>query len=268
MHGYYLPNRRPDDTHLQIWLRNKVSIPHTADIHEVFATQSQPLLKKYQDFLTDALIVNCQPKLRPNDLKTIKAGVGIIDHAAIQNSGQLLNEIIAAHQIVRLGPYISCLDATWPRMLYPGEIFERMLYEVTLITEPNRIIDQNIILNLLSDTPSGSCTRMAGDLRDFSKEQISALKLAVSKVRKHAFYELKTKAIAAMLSRDSIVAIVLGCAALEGAHGFYMRLALRNKIPGDTGKFNTFMNSLLREQGFLSCSTFRARAYGRERTAH
>jgi hypothetical protein len=157
--------------------------------------------------------------------------------------------------MVRIGPYVSGMGALWPRMLTERETFERILVEVVLLTDPHRTIDKNIILRLLDNIdqlpfslPSGGM----GDLRDYSSEQIAALELAVRKVRNHAFYELKTSAIAAMLGGDSIVAIVLGCAALEGAHGAFMRLTLRDKIPGDVRKFNEFMNGLLREQGFYS----------------
>jgi hypothetical protein len=37
----------PDNDRLQIWLRNKLSIPHDADIYEALATQVSP-----DDFLT------------------------------------------------------------------------------------------------------------------------------------------------------------------------------------------------------------------------
>lgn len=249
----------PDNDSLQIWLRNKLSIPHDADIHEAWATQvmNQIARSSPDDFLTDALIVNRQPELRPGEFEAIRTGkTGAIGSASLRNPGfRLLNEVIAAHQMVRIGPYVSGMGALWPRMLTERETFERILVEVILLAEPDHTIDKNIILALFDNIdqlpfslPSGGM----GDLRDYSSEQIATLELAVRKVRNHAFYELKTNAIAAMLGGDSIVAIVLGCAALEGAHGAFMRLTLRDKIPGGVGEFNKFMNGLLREQGFYS----------------
>jgi hypothetical protein len=207
--------------------------------------------------LTDALIVNRQPKLRPDEFEAIRTGkTEAIGFASLRNPGfRLLNEVIAAHQMIRLGPYVSGMGALWPRMLTERETFERILVEVVLLADPDRTIDKNIILRLLDNIdqlPFSLANEGMGDLRDYSSEQIAALELAVRKVRNHAFYELKTNAIAAMLGGDSIVAIVLGCAALEGAHGAFMRLTLRDKIPGDVRKFNEFTNGLLREEGFYS----------------
>jgi len=242
----------PDNDRLQIWLRNKLSIPHNADILKAFSTRTSP-----DHFFTDALIVNSQPEIRPGEFEAIRTGkTSAIGPASLRNPGfRLLNEVIAAHQMVRLGPYVAGMGALWPRMLTQHETFERILVEVVLLADPDRTIDKNIILGLfdnidqLSFGLGGSGT---GDLRDYSSEQIAALELAVRKVRKHAFYELKTNAISAMLGGDSIVAIVLGCAALEGAHGAFMRLTLRDKIPGNVGEFHGFMNGLLREHGFYS----------------
>lgn len=242
----------PDNDRLQIWLRNKLSIPHNADILKAFSTRTSP-----DNFFTDALIVNSQPEIRPGEFEAIRTGkTSAIGPASLRNPGfRLLNEVIAAHQMVRLGPYVAGMGALWPRMLTQHETFERILVEVVLLADPDRTIDKNIILGLfdnidqLSFGLGGSGT---GDRRDYSSEQIAALELAVRKVRKHAFYELKTNAISAMLGGDSIVAIVLGCAALEGAHGAFMRLTLRDKIPGNVGEFHGFMNGLLREHGFYS----------------
>ena len=98
-----------------------------------------------------------------------------------------------------------------------------------------------------------------GGLNDYSSEQLSSLTHAVRKLRKHAFYELKTNAITAMLHGDSVVAIVLGCAALEGAHGALLRLALRDKVPGEQSRFNKFLDGLLRDQGFFSMAQLTVR---------
>jgi hypothetical protein len=104
----------PDNDRLQIWLRNKVSIPHDADIHQEMnqITQSSP-----DDFLTDALIIDCHPELRSGEFEAIKTGeYGAIGSASLRNPGfQLLNEVIGAHQMVRLGPYISGMFQGWVR---------------------------------------------------------------------------------------------------------------------------------------------------------
>ena len=242
----------PDNEHIQIWLRNKLSISYNADIHEALSTRTST-----ENFFTDALIVNRQPEFRPGEFEAIRTGkTSAIGPVSLKNPGfRLLNEVIADHQMVRLGPYISGMSTLWPRMLTEREVFERILVEVVLLADLDRTIDENIILALfdnIDQLPFGLGGTGIGDLRDYSSEQIAELKLAVRKVRNHAFYELKTSAISAMLSGDFIVAIVLGCAALEGAHGTFMRLALRDKIPGKIGEFNEFMNGLLREYGFYT----------------
>jgi hypothetical protein len=242
----------PDNDRLQIWLRNKLSIPHDADIHKALSTRTSP-----DNYFTDAIIINSRPEIRPEEFEAIRTGkTSAIGFASFNNPGfRLLKEIIAAHQMVRLGPYVTGMGALWPRMLTGHEAFERILVEVVLLADTDLTIDKNIILGLFNNIdqlPFGLGGSGMGDLRDYSSEQIAALELAVRKVRNHAFYELKTNAIAAMLGGDSIVAIVLGCAALEGAHGAFMRLTLRDNIPGDVGEFNKFISGLLREQGFYS----------------
>ncbi|MCH8149005.1 MAG: hypothetical protein IH987_13665 [Planctomycetes bacterium] len=143
-------------------------------------------------------------------------------------------------------------------------MFARILIDVVLLVNPDSTISKDIVLTLFDDVdqlPLELPTVDVGSLRDYSSEQLSGLELAVKKLRKHAFYELKTSADSAMLRDDSIVAIVLGCAALEGALGAFMRLALRDKVPGQSGKFNSFMNVLLRGQGFFSLVQLSVRAF-------
>jgi len=249
----------PENDRLEIWLRNKLSIPHDAAIHEAWVNQgmSQIARSSPDDFLTDALIINHHPELRPGEFEAIRTGKhGAIGFASPQNPGfRFLNEVVAAHQMIRLGPFLSGMGGLWPRMLTEREAFERILVDVVLLADPDRTIDSQDVLRLF-DNVDQLALRLGGggmgDLRDYSSEQLSAMEVAVCKIRNHAFYEIKTRAIAAMLAGDSIVAIVLACAALEGAHGAFMRLALRDKVPGDCGKFKKFVNDLLREQGFYS----------------
>ncbi|WP_420627301.1 hypothetical protein [Candidatus Leptofilum sp.] len=244
---------------IQVWLENRISIPHELEILETLSLLSHHKIagSSEDDFLTTALIVNSQPQLRQGELEAIKTNDGSkIGTASLQNPGfRLLNEIIAAHQMVRLGPYVSSMGATWPRMLSERELFPRILLEVVLVGSTNYFIDEETIIKLLETidfSSFGILEATTGDIRDYSEQQLSELKVAVEKVRKHAFYELKANAITAMLRGDAIVAIVLGCAALEGVHGAFLRLVLRNKIPENYDKFNQFMGSLLREQGFYS----------------
>jgi hypothetical protein len=244
----------PEDERSQIWFRNKLSVPHNADVQQEI---SQIMHSSPDDFLTDALIVNCKPELRPGEFNAIKArNAAAIGPASLQNPGfRFLNEVIAAHQIVRTRPYVAGLGASWPRMLTEREIFARILVEVVLLAEPERLMDKETVLPLIDNIdqlPMSLPTGEVGEIRDYTEEQITELMFAVRKLRNHAFYELKSNAVAAMLRDDAIVAIVLGCAALEGTHGAFMRLALRDQIPGDTGEFNKFVNGLLREQGFYS----------------
>jgi hypothetical protein len=114
-----------------------LSIPHHVDIHEAWAAQvrNQIARSSTDDFLTDALIVNYQPKLRQGEFEAIRTGkTGAIGQASLQNPGfRFLNEVIAAHQMVRIGPYVSALGALWPRMLTEHEIFQRILVEVVLL---------------------------------------------------------------------------------------------------------------------------------------
>jgi hypothetical protein len=137
----------PDNDRLQISLRNKLSIPHNADIHEAWATQgmNQMARSSPDNFLTDALIIDRYPELRPGEFEAITTGeTGAIGSASLRNPGfRLLNEVIAAHQMVRIGLYVSGMGALWPRMLTEHETFERILVEVVLLADPDRTIDSS-----------------------------------------------------------------------------------------------------------------------------
>jgi len=248
----------PENVKLHLWLKNKITFPPTSEIYEqaMFFHERDKEGLSPSDFLTDALIINDNPELSPDEFEAIKEGrTDKIGLASLNNPGfKLLNETIGAHQMIRLGPYIPDVSALWPRMLTEREIINCILVEFVILAEPNYLINQDIILqlsNFVEKWPSQNSGRM-GYLGDYSSEQLTQLEHAVYKIRKHAFYELKTKAIASMLSGDSIVAIVLGCAALEGVHGAFMRLAMRDKFIENNSIFNSFMDGLLREQGFYS----------------
>jgi hypothetical protein len=250
----------PENDCFQVWLRNKLSIPHNADIQEQLNILHQ---SHHDEFFTDALIINNQPELRPGEFEAIRAdNASAIGSPSLRNPGfKLINEISTAHHMVRLGPYISGINASWPRLLTEHEIIERILVEIVLLADPNRTIDKNMVLILFADIdqlPFEIGGSSIGDFKDYSREQLESLRLAIRKVRNHAFYELKTNAISAMLVGDSIVAIVLACAALEGAHGAFVRLTLRDKFPGDKD-FNKFINGLLRDHGFYSLVQFSIR---------
>ena len=74
--GHIFQIVEPDNDHLQIWLRNKVSIPHDADIHEAWATQTMNQIERssLDEFFTDAVIVNRQPELPPEKFEAIRTG--------------------------------------------------------------------------------------------------------------------------------------------------------------------------------------------------
>lgn len=249
----------PDGDRLHIWLRNKVSIPHDSEFREELSlpVTTEISISSPDPFFTDALIIDRHPELRPGEFDAIRTGkLRAIGTASLRNPGfRLLNEVVGAHQMVRLAPYVSGLGASWPRMLTEREVFARILVDVVLLVDPDRTIGEDIVLALfgnIDQLPYGLSVGGIGDVRDYSSEQLSELEHAIRKLRNHAFYELKTSAIAASLRGDSIVAVVLGCAAVEGAHGSFMRLALRDKVPGKSGKFNKFMDGLLRDHGFFS----------------
>lgn len=254
----------PDEDWLEIWLRNKQSVPHGADIHEelrVYGMGTSP-----DAFLTDALLVNRQPDFRSSEFEAIKNNnVNAIGCASPNNPGfRLLNEVIAAHQMVRLGPYVAGLGAMWPRMLSAREMFQRVIGEVVLISRKGRALtdaDVSSLFDYLDQLPLGLSRSSAGDIRDFSTEQLAELGTAAQKIRNHVFYELKTNAITAMLSGDSVVAIVLACAALEGVHGAFLRLVLSDRIPDNVKKPNSFVDTFLREQGFYSLVQLTSRVF-------
>lgn len=263
--------RDPDSDRLDLWLRNRVFVQHDADIEEVWLTPGlqEVLHSSAEHLLTDVVAIDREPDLQPGEFEGLVAGKpGPIRLASLECAGlRLLNEVIGAYQSVRLGPYSSARGLAWPRMLTFREAFERIPVQVVLFCDPERAIDGQAVLRLcdhLDGLPLGLGSGWTGDIRDLSPDQMAAMESAVPKLRKHVFYELRANAVSAMLSGDAIVAIVLACAALEGAHGAFVRLALRSKVPGGVAQFNRFMDGLLREQGFYSLVQLSVRAFMEE----
>lgn len=249
----------PDDSSIELWLRNKVVNPsdgQDAGIKGAFRAM-EIARENPDDLLTDALIVNRSPNLRDGEFEAVKEGNNNkVGPASLSNSGyDLLNEVIAAHLMVRLGPYVAGLGHGWPRMLTKHEIYAEILLEILLVADPSVVIDDtaiNSLLQYVDNEPLGQSGSMTGDIVDYTPDQLEEIRLAVPKIRAHAFYELKVNAIAAMLRGDSIVAIVLACASLEGAHGAFLTSELERDFVGDASAFNRYVSGLLREQGFYS----------------
>ena len=188
--GSLLQITDPDNSRMQIWLRNRLSIPHDVEIHMAWDTlrKRQTASSCPSTYLTDAIIVNADPKLSADEFDAIKAmRGGGIGSASLKNPGfRLLNETIVAHQMVRLGPYPCGVGMLWPRMLTDREIREHIVVELVLVAEPNRTIDNECVLTLLADVdrsfpfhPQGGGM---GDLRDYSPQEIVAVQRAIPKI--------------------------------------------------------------------------------------
>lgn len=249
----------PDDPSREVWLRNKVVIPATIELHEVGGIEGldEAMVHRPGDLLTDALLISRDSDRAPEELEVIRSGNGQLRPALPADwAFEFLNKVIAAHQMVRLGPFVAGIGASWPHMLTPTEFFDRAVLELLLVVEPERSNDHELARQVLANADQlpffslFSGMSGIGDLRDYSEVQLAKLEQGVRKLRKHAFYELATSAVRAMLQRDYNIAVILGCAALEGAHGAFMRTFLRDRIPPK--KLNQVAGDLLREQGISS----------------
>jgi hypothetical protein len=138
-------------------------------------------------------------------------------------------------------------------MLSEREVFDLNPLEILAVGAPAAALDAkavNVLLSSIAPLTRLHSDYASGDLRDYSSQQLQELSRAIERIRTHAFYELRTNAVSAMLRGDASVALVLACAALEGAHGAFLSLTLRPSFPDD--KFDGYLSQLLREHGFFS----------------
>ncbi len=248
----------PDRETCSLWFRNRSTVPFGSGPEGVLSSGFFDILRVDPErLMTDAVLLTKPVYFRPGEFEALQSmDVGKIGPASFAIPGlNFLNEAIAAHQMVRLGPYVSGLGAVWPRILTNKEIFARILCEVILIAKPNRALEDKDITDIfeeLDQWPATGSQSLSGDIEDYSEEQLVELQKTIEKIRSHAFYELRSNAVAAALNDDMTVAIVLACAALEGAHGAFIHFALKEDFDGSDSDYNKFLDSLLRDQGFYS----------------
>jgi hypothetical protein len=250
----------PEDPRLGLWIRNRVSIPSDMDIH---AALSQPIFRDDAALFTDVVLVNRKPKVQEQTIEAIRNGRSDAPGFPDFNNPAfaLLRDVLAAHQMVRIGPYFAGIGASWPRILTLREIHEGILVEYLVIDEVDAAVDEGKARELFGHVdriPFGPARGGIGDIRDYSADQLQSLVEGVTKVREHAFHELYCNAISAQLRGDRITAIILACAAAEGAHGAYLRARLKEAVT-DPAEFNELANAVLREQGFFSLVQLTAR---------
>lgn len=253
----------PDDSSHLVWLVNRVSIPHTLSIPEanLLFGSSGAMMPADNDLWTNAVIVNRKPHIDEKSIDALRRNRP--SEADLQlistQSARLLNDVITAHSVIRPHQYVVLGGITSPRTLTQRELIHRQIAHAFLVHSPNEVATPDHIMQLMHKTSEVFTTDtggFSGDWRAFTDDEISTLRSTVGRVRRHAFYELHHSAKTAMLQGDAVVAVVLACAALEGAHATYLRLRVRDYFPDKSSAFNDFMSKYLREQGFSAVIRF------------
>lgn len=247
----------PDTKHLHLWLRNRLTIAPNLSGHEAMLSMDREVAQHPKHYATEAYIVNASPTLRDGEFEAIKekkySGGGIGWPSPTNPGFHLLNHVIAAHQMVRIGPYISSGLSDWPGMIPLREMFSRVVVEIVLLCEPDQDIDESLIERMIESIdklPRGEYGGSMGALQDFTTDQLKQMSTSISKIRRHAYYELAMSAISAMLAGDGRVALILACAALEGSHATFVRLHLRGAFSEQSSSYNKLVSGILRDQGF------------------
>jgi hypothetical protein len=246
----------PSDPLATVWLRNRVDVPEgtpwedvqrlaeNAGVLDVHESVRFPL-----DVLnTDALVVIEGQVFREQDLVKIRRGEMPSTLAnRYSDTLRLFNEFVCAY----VGATKQLFGGSPIRMFTDSEFGDTMRVYARIVCPRGYVLTEANALEMLNWRPGQvhlATKQYTGSWNDFPSAQIAGIGKHFRAQQQHAFFEIALKAKMAMVDRDPVVALVLACAALEGAHAAFLRQATQQQLSG-APKSDELLNNLLREQG-------------------
>ena len=242
------------DSEIEIWLCNNFDIPEGTDSLEIIKKRPAGHSVGWSYLWTEALVIVNHPKVLQEEVDKLKTGTtkGVNLSRNVFIALSALNEFIGVYSETANTPF----GGAPLHMLTNLEFFEHFRLEIAYFAPPQYTVTEKDTLEFFTWRPEKSFVstggQLSGDLFDLPRETLEKLPTYLKRFREHAFYELGFKAKSEMVNHDPIVALVLACAALEGAHAAYFRLCLEKPLHSYSNGREELINNLLREQGFYT----------------
>lgn len=242
----------PDDES-DVWILNRLAIPDNEAARALTLNETGAgVFGPYDKLWSNAIVILRRPVLRNDDLSEVRAG-----NASCLSSAEnqlrilrLLNEVIFG--------YARAAGSLWGgqplRLLDLSTLLMSSSFEFGMLRDVNHDMTKHDIESILRGLPKEELRQLPQltdslvDLDDSVMDQVPGF---IAVLRQHAYHEIAYKAQMASVQGDPIVALLLACAALEGAHAHFVRSSLSPHLIGQKN-YERLIEDLFREQGFYS----------------
>lgn len=163
----------------------------------------------------------------------------------------VLNEVVFAYSEA-VG---SMFGGAALRFLTDTDFFDSLRLEFAFVAPADYVLGERDVGEIFDWRPPKefrSLGQLTGDLDDVPPSIFADVPAHVARLRAHAYHELAFKSKMAMIAREPLVALVLACAALEGAHAAILRHALGSHLSARPKGAEGLLESLSREQGIFT----------------
>jgi hypothetical protein len=243
----------PADKDAEIWLFNSVAIPSGSHLPAILHSLLDKDRASYRELWTQAVVILSSPSLVDGAVEALRNGdpkaLGLGENKF--RALTALNEVIYGYSEVT----ISLFGGAPLRFLTDTDLFEALRLELAFLAVPDYVVTDSDIREILDWRPERelrSLGQLTGDLTDLDPDTFAAIPDRIHQLREHAYHELAFKAKTAMVEREPVIALVLACAALEGAHAALLRKALSPSLSTNPKGVDGLTDSLLREQGIYT----------------
>ena len=120
--------------------------------------------------------------------------------------------------------------------------------------DSDRIVLAEDVENILKGAPAKELRQLEGltdRMIDLEPDALESMPKHIEMFRRHAYHEIAYRAQIASIQRDPVVALILACAALEGAHAHFVRTRLAERLASHK-RGEQLIEDLLREQGIYT----------------
>jgi hypothetical protein len=250
------------DAASDVWLFNGVAIPPGSHLPAILHDVPGKERDGYAALWTEAIVVLNMPTLVEGALNALRQG----ETGSLGLGGNLFRALTSLNEVI-FG-YAEAASTIFGgnslRFLTDTEFFAGLRLDFALITAPGHPVGETDIREVIEWRPQRDFRRLGqltGDLTDLPVDALSSIPRHIERLRAHAYHELAFRAKMAMLGREPLVALVLACAALEGAHADLLRRFLGESLTAYGSRANGLIDDLLREQGIYTLLQLTSQAF-------
>ena len=245
----------PADESYDVWLFNRIAVPPGSHLPAILYALPNKERDGYAGLWTDAVIILHSPELTDAIVDEVRHG----NTSSIGLGGNLFRTLTCLNEVI-----FGYSEATGTifggaglRLLTDMEFFGGMRLEFAFVSNGPYQLTRSDVMEIIEYRPDRQARviggQLTGDLTDLPDEAVADVPRHISAFRARAYLELAFRAKMAMLGREPVVALVLACAALEGAHADVLRQFLSRLVGTADGKdLESMVESLLREQGIYT----------------